>query len=69
MVPKELDMTRDELWSTVEWDTGGELASGAYPAAVLAFEFLLLTACRSGEVRYRRRSTLKRGSGAFRRNG
>ena len=24
---------------------------GAYPAAVLAFEFLVLTACRSGEVR------------------
>ena len=26
-------------------------ASGAYPATVLAFEFLVLTACRSGEVR------------------
>ena len=25
--------------------------SGAYPATVLAFEFLVLTACRSGEVR------------------
>ncbi|MDE0168549.1 MAG: site-specific integrase [bacterium] len=26
-------------------------ASGAYPTTVLAFEFLVLTACRSGEVR------------------
>ena len=26
-------------------------ASGAYPSTVLAFEFLVLTACRSGEVR------------------
>ena len=26
-------------------------ASGAYPATALAFEFLVLTACRSGEVR------------------
>ncbi len=26
-------------------------ASGAYPATVLAFEFLVLTACRNGEVR------------------
>ena len=25
--------------------------SRAYPATVLAFEFLVLTACRSGEVR------------------
>ena len=25
--------------------------SGAYPATALAFEFLVLTACRSGEVR------------------
>ena len=30
---------------------GAVRASGAYPATVLAFEFLVLTACRSGEVR------------------
>ncbi|MDE2880358.1 MAG: tyrosine-type recombinase/integrase [Acidobacteriota bacterium] len=36
-------------------EVGGAIAtvrgSGAYPAAALAFEFLVLTACRSGEVR------------------
>ena len=45
--------------------------SGAYPATVLAFEFLVLTACRAARCAAPggRRSILRRGSGAFRRSG
>ena len=39
-------------------------ASGAYPATVLAFEFLVLTACRSGEARGARRAVGRGGPGA-----
>ena len=43
--------------------------SGAYPATVLAFEFLVLTACRSGEVRGAlwKEMDLVGRNGAFRR--
>ena len=45
--------------------------SGACPATVLAFEFLVLTACRGGEVRGAlwERWTWRVGNGAFRRTG